>query len=300
MIKIGTYMIKDALLSPEERLRMVKEVGFDFVCFSMGSMLAGETVGFTPSLCEKVGIAFDNVHLTGKGTHAMWAEGSEGDAIADRYCNEIALCSDYGVKTGIMHVTWGVRLPPLVGEVGLRRFERVAACAEKHGFTLALENSVSDTNLCYVLDRIQSPYVGFCFDSGHHSAFAPDADFLGKYGNRLVATHLQDNNGREDLHLMPLDGCIDWKRIASQLAQSPFAREQICGEVSGIVVRESDKTAAEIAESLSCISALKQGLVTVEEGCFSVYKGFSYEELLERLYRNLRTVASYMESSLES
>lgn len=296
MTRIGTYLIKDPSLTPETRLRMIKAAGFDYVCLVMKPMLAGEDAGLTPELCARVGIAFDNVHLTGNGTHDMWAEGEAGDRIAERYCREIALCADYGVKTGIMHATWGINPPPPVGEIGLRRFARVVECAEKHNFTLALENSVSDTHLCYVLDRLKSPSLGYCFDSGHRNAFAPGADFLGLYGSRLTATHLQDNDGQNDLHLMPLDGCIDWRGTARQLAATPHGRRLICAEVAGVVSRDCPgRSASDIRAMLSRTAALEQGLVRIEDGHFTVYEGFSHEALLERLYAAMRKIADDIE-----
>lgn len=293
MIRIGTYLIKDADLTAETRLRMIKAAGFDFVCLTMKPLLAGEKVGLTPELCARVGIDFDNVHLTGNGTHAMWAEGEEGDRVAARYCQEIALCHEYGIKTGIAHVTWGITPPPPVGELGLHRFERVAECAEKYGFTLALENSVSDTHLCYVLDRLKSPHVGYCFDSGHRNAFAPNADFLGLYGDRLAATHLQDNDGQNDLHLMPLDGCIDWQATARQLAATSLGRRMICAEVAGVVSRDCPGMRAdEIRQTLSRVAVLEQGLVQIEDERFCVYGGLSHEALLARLYAAMRRIAT--------
>ena len=140
MIKLGTYLVRGSQLTPEERLRIIKGAGFDFICFNMKEMLEGESVGLTPELCGRVGIDFDNVHLTGNGTHAVWAEGERGDKIVERYCKEIKLCAEYGIKTGITHVTWGTSEPPPVCELGLRRFRTIAECAEKYGVVVALEN----------------------------------------------------------------------------------------------------------------------------------------------------------------
>ena len=63
----------------------------------MDKLLEGEAVGLTPAMCERVGMPIDNVHLTGKGTHSVWAEGERGDKVTARYCKEIALCREYGI-----------------------------------------------------------------------------------------------------------------------------------------------------------------------------------------------------------
>ncbi len=81
MIQIGTYLVKGPG-TPEERLRITKDVGFDFVCFGK-SMFDG--TGINPEMCGKIGIGFDNVHLSGENTTKIWSPGEEGDAIAERY-----------------------------------------------------------------------------------------------------------------------------------------------------------------------------------------------------------------------
>lgn len=296
MIKLGTYLVRDASLTPEERLRIIKAAGFDFVCFGMKAMLEGESVGLTPELCGRVGIDFDNVHLTGNGTHAVWDAGERGDKIVARYCKEIKLCAEYGIKTGITHVTWGTSEPPPICELGLHRFETIAECAEKYGVTLALENSVSRDHLYYVLDNIKSPYVGHCFDSGHRNAFAHDTDFLAKYGDRLVATHMQDNDGAHDLHLMPFDGTVNWDAVAAELAKTSLAQDRICAEVAGIKRHEREGMSAEqIRESLSHVSAEKQGLIQYEDGAFTTYVGFTYEQLIDRLYFAMKRISSIIQ-----
>lgn len=50
---------------------------------------------------------------------------------------------------------------------------------------------------------------------------------LALYGDRLIATHLNDNLGisdfngnifwTDDLHLLPMDGIIDWKNVSERL-----------------------------------------------------------------------------------
>jgi sugar phosphate isomerase/epimerase len=296
MIQIGTYLMRDAIYTPEERLRIIKSAGFDFVCLNMDKLLEGETVGLTPAMCERVGMPIDNVHLTGKGTHAVWAEGERGDKVTARYCKEIALCREYGIKVGITHVTWGTSEPPPVGEIGIRRFEQIVECAERNGVILALENSVSEEHLAYVFDHIDSQNLGFCFDTGHRHAFAPNTNFIARYGHRLVATHLQDNDGKKDLHLLPLDGSIDWNKVARELASVPFSRSRICAEVAGArSVKREGMTKAEIEASLAHVSAMQKGLIRVEDGGFTPYADFTYEALIDRLYHAMQTIANRIE-----
>lgn len=301
LIKIGTYKVKTSAHTPEECLRITKDAGFDFVCLAAHCLYPGDTTGFTPELCGKVGIDFDNVHLTSNGTHAIWAEGEDGDAIIDRYIFEIKLFSSLGVKTGICHVTWGTKTPPPISELGLHRLEKVAECADKCGFTVALENSAFPEYLHYVLPKLAAEYknsIGYCFDSGHRNAFAPGEDFLAQYGNLLCATHIQDNEGKTDMHILPGDGSINWDKVTSELASTAFARKMLCAEVAGAYHKERPgKTAAEIRESLSSLAIIDdESLLRIYDGGFSVYEDITYEQYIARLADHMRKIAAAVEA----
>jgi sugar phosphate isomerase/epimerase len=76
------------------------------------------------------------------------------------------------------------------------------------------------------------PTVGFCWDSGHELCYNRGKDMLALYGNRLIATHINDNAGvsdfagricwKDDLHLMPFDGVNDWRRAADRLRATGY------------------------------------------------------------------------------
>ena len=72
------------------------------------------------------------------------------------------------------------------------------------------------------------PNVGLCWDSGHEACYT-HRDLLAEpgHGEKLIATHLNDNlgtrdfggerTGLDDLHLLPFDGIIDWQDVAEHL-----------------------------------------------------------------------------------
>ena len=76
------------------------------------------------------------------------------------------------------------------------------------------------------MDYIPDPYHGFCWDIGHNLCYTPNIDMLEHYGNRLMCLHIHDNYGvtqpgnidyRDDIHLLPFDGVLDWEWFAAQL-----------------------------------------------------------------------------------
>jgi sugar phosphate isomerase/epimerase len=93
--------------------------------------------------------------------------------------------------------------------------------AENLGVTLALENVFEQgpETLKKLLEEINSPHCGFCFDTGHWLIFSKKGweEWMEVLGGRLVEVHLHDNNGEEDQHLPPGDGKFDFTGFFSHL-----------------------------------------------------------------------------------
>ena len=52
--------------------------------------------------------------------------------------------------------------------------------------------------------------VGICLDFGHAHLAGDVADEIEVSAEHLVTTHVHDNRGREDDHLVPYQGTINW------------------------------------------------------------------------------------------
>lgn len=69
-----------------------------------------------------------------------------------------------------------------------------------------------------LVDTLDHRLVGICWDTGHaHIQGLDQRAALISLGKRLKATHIQDNNGREDQHLVPFYGTIEWGPIMDAL-----------------------------------------------------------------------------------
>ncbi len=71
-----------------------------------------------------------------------------------------------------------------------------------------------------LLDALDSPFAGFCLDTGHILAFAgtPLHEWLEILGDRLRQLHLHDNHGGRDEHLPLGKGDFDFPGLFSSLA----------------------------------------------------------------------------------
>jgi sugar phosphate isomerase/epimerase len=87
--------------------------------------------------------------------------------------------------------------------------------AEPLGVKLAIEvipNELSRAgSLVHFIDEVlDSPEAGICLDFGHAHMDGDLVDAIETVSEHLVTTHVHDNRGRTDDHLIPFDGTIDW------------------------------------------------------------------------------------------
>jgi sugar phosphate isomerase/epimerase len=96
-----------------------------------------------------------------------------------------------------------------------RSVETLHEAAEAAGVRLALEvlpNDLSqpETLVTLIEDVLELPRVGICVDTGHARILGDVVDAIEACSGHVLTTHLHDNHGRKDEHLVPYDGAIDW------------------------------------------------------------------------------------------
>ena len=87
--------------------------------------------------------------------------------------------------------------------------------AEPLGVKLAIEvipNELSRAGslVHFIEEVLDSPEAGICLDFGHAHMDGDLVDAIETVSEHLVTTHVHDNRGRTDDHLIPFDGTIDW------------------------------------------------------------------------------------------
>jgi sugar phosphate isomerase/epimerase len=87
-------------------------------------------------------------------------------------------------------------------------------------------------DLLWLLGAMDTADVGICLDTGH-AYLAGDLDtVVHKLSGHLQTVHASDNRGREDDHLPPGDGTIDWERVLGQLDRAAY-RGPLILEIAG-------------------------------------------------------------------
>ena len=112
-------------------------------------------------------------------------------------------------------------------------YDKYLELASSLGVGLAFENmadvdnkrrfAATASDLCAIVDSFNSEYVGACWDFGHgNRVFADQRSQLLTLGHRLKATHVDDNVGKDDLHLIPFLGNVKWPEIMQALREIDY------------------------------------------------------------------------------
>jgi len=96
-----------------------------------------------------------------------------------------------------------------------RSVEELQRAAGPLGVRIAVEvipNELSRAGslVHFVEEDLDGLGVGICLDFGHAHIDGDVVEAVETVSEHVIATHMHDNGGRADDHLMPMDGTIDW------------------------------------------------------------------------------------------
>lgn len=98
----------------------------------------------------------------------------------------------------------------------VRSLEELSPVAQRYGVRLAIEvipNELSTASALVELieSEIDATALGICMDVGHARMMGDVVEAIETCSGHLITTHLHDNRGRTDDHLVPGKGVIDWE-----------------------------------------------------------------------------------------
>ena len=103
--------------------------------------------------------------------------------------------------------------------------EQLVLFAKQRGVVIALENTVGELGapsaLRQFIAQTHLQDLRLCFDIGHANIGDGIAATFELMRDLVVTTHIHDNHGDKDEHLVPFDGAIDWPSAFSVLATAP-------------------------------------------------------------------------------
>lgn len=227
MRELGMSMIGESDIVPTEQLKMIKSAGFDCFFMHYGGY---ENIDRIAGAAADIGLKFESVHAPYSDINALWKDSAEGDEYLRFLLTRIIDgCARVHVDLCIIHTSIGNTAPPVSG-TGIDRFRKMSDYARNKNIRLAFENLEPLPHFHAVMEAI-TEYHGFCWDCGHNLCYTPQMDMMAKYGGRILYTHIHDNYGvtrpgnidcRDDLHLLPFEGALDWNWFADKIRSSGY------------------------------------------------------------------------------
>jgi sugar phosphate isomerase/epimerase len=214
---ISTHLYHDRRLS-REHLAEIASYGFEAVeVFATRSHFDYHD----PRAIAELGAWLAETGLTLHGIHAPDMATAAGDN-AKRQAAVKEAAAALGIAREIPAGVFVVHLGTPTAQGGennrtaaFRSLEEICRLAEPIGVRVAVEvipNPLSDpASLVTLLERdLESPRTGICLDLGHAFLLGDVADAIETVAEHLITTHVHDNGGKKDDHLVPFEGRVNW------------------------------------------------------------------------------------------
>ncbi|MCZ6678045.1 MAG: sugar phosphate isomerase/epimerase, partial [Candidatus Poribacteria bacterium] len=109
----------------------------------------------------------------------------------------------------------------------LDNLHTLAQYAAPREVSFALENTPrgytrEPTRLVQLITDLGAANVGICIDTGHRNIVGDPVEALRIAGKHLFTTHLHDNHGEQDEHLLPGLANIDWAGVVDTLNEIEY------------------------------------------------------------------------------
>ena len=209
-----------------ERLKLIKGTGFVSTSVWLGEeeeLVKNGKEDSIPGLVRDCGLFLENIHAPFNNCNKLWSDDSSVRSnIRNEYDSCISFCTRHGIPIVAIHISRGSDALE-VNTYGLDVLREIVKHAEDSNVIVAIENTGKPHHLDHIYSSIESPFLGFCYDSSHDFLGASEpGEILSKWGHLLVATHLSDNDGVSDKHWIPKEGTIDWGIIRDSFPKGTY------------------------------------------------------------------------------
>ena len=222
----------------------LKNAGFKYVDISFFTQYLPGSSYFTTDneiLAEQYRRELETLELIPVQSHEPSGNSMGGDG-GRYYFKKTPLAIDLAGKIGIPSITLHTGEPATAmsreeyKEKQAEIFKQLIPYAEKYGTELLIENIgfavggrhlATADDLNEVLDRIDHPLFGVCWDVGHANLCGLDQYAeLKKLGSRLKGLHVHDNYGTRapgnDMHFLPYWGNVNFDGVISALIEIDY------------------------------------------------------------------------------
>lgn len=226
--RLGISTTVDYSIPIERQLSFIAETGFDFI--SLGADLEHsrywDDSGFKAVLkeCDRRELAIDSAHVPfGEGYDLAEPDTKRRREAIENSLGFLERCAEFNIELAIIHPHhYFVDPPEKVLKYSIEALE-VILQKKPSKVSLAVENLPDERGSWFcgeLLNRFDKEEIGWCYDSSHENISGKPFHLLEKYFSRLTATHLSDNFGVNDDHLIPGDGVIDWNKLGDLIRRN--------------------------------------------------------------------------------
>ncbi len=191
---------------------------------------------------EKYGVAFGLAHAPAPSWVISKPESNEYMLMVFEKC--LMVCKYLNCPHLVVHPFFpsynDTLLPEDEWELNIQQYSRLIPAIKKYGVTVCLENMFTakgrkiyaaicqnPEEVCRYIDTLNGmageKCFAFCLDVGHSLLVGNDIyTVIKKLGHRIEATHLHDNDGRDDQHLAAYMGVLDWDRFTKGMHEIDY------------------------------------------------------------------------------
>jgi len=221
----------DYTLPLDETLEAIAEGGFELI--SIGAdrehsrYHARDGRQALRDLLSTFGLRVHNIHVPIEAEpHISSPDKETRKAGVEKALTAIEACVYFNSGMIVLHLAhhaderYDLRL-----ESAKRSIDEILQAAENADVKIACENvfnTSANVILKAILDEFKQAKIGLCYDSSHANLMDDPFEFLREYADRLFVTHLSDNRGEYDDHLLPGMGTIAWPGIMGAIKETGY------------------------------------------------------------------------------
>ncbi|MBP5530520.1 MAG: sugar phosphate isomerase/epimerase [Lentisphaeria bacterium] len=239
-IAISTSILCDTG-SPENYLRLIAEAGFSHLHWghhwNTDFLYSSSEIAQCGKWLKQYGLKMLDIHGS-EGVEKQWFAPEEyrRRSGVELVLNRVVMLRELeGAGCVMMHLPPNrarkstpeeERLLPARVDALRRSLDEIVPALERYDAKIAMENRRNDSFgvIAEVMAAYLAERIGITLDTGHANIDeARGFERMEKFKDRLMALHLNDNDGVGDLHQPPFYGTLDWERVAELVATSAYA-----------------------------------------------------------------------------
>lgn len=182
---------------------------------------------------NNLGVTFSQSHLPyNPGYMPVWQDAGQQEEYFRLAKRSVEISAGLGVKWMVVHPFTQCCNAEYDDKASVRYnhdfYDNIIELSLKNNVGIAYENmieypqrrkfSARAEELIQLVDSYNDPRIGVCWDFGHGNRLYTHEDFaINVLGKRIVALHVNDNNGVSDLHHLPFMGTVEWENALHAL-----------------------------------------------------------------------------------